>query len=647
MPGFGIVLDRRSVSVYSYGYNGGHVGGEAHGGFGITHGQGSGKGRVMGKRGTGSVGLLVAVLVTITISAMALAEDSPREIAKRVSPSVVLLVMEDANGQPLAMGSGFVVLEGVVATNMHVIEGAARGYAKLVDQKAKYDVAGVVASDPTRDLVLLAVSGLKATSVTIGDSSQVAVGDDVFAVGNPRGLEGTFSAGIVSSIRKVGEDSVLQITAPISPGSSGGPVVNSKGEVIGVAVATFKGGQNLNFAIPSRYLSAMIPGTEALVALPKAAESSKARKSILYEMGGRSTEGVSVAQFSWDSSTGNGSFSLSLRNNLRDAVRGVYCLAIFSGNDGGPIDIALVEFGGVIPAGLAKRVTGRVDESVEMLNTPEPRFPYRKPPVPAKGRIEFRVLYFDIVNPDEPAGKGDGSKSERAPFREQGDARHTDPASSETASPATDQGAAAKLAELEKRLAEIAAKRGAEGVGAGLRHSWAKSAVIPVVLVKPGIGGFEPVEGSSIGNRWTRDEVKAVILVKPGIGGFEPVSGSSIGNRWTKDDLLAVTLVEPSPGEFIPLRLLSAQSQSPKAVLPNQPADDGPYLIESSIEGEFKGWDGETIFKLDNGQIWQQAGYAYTYRYAFRPKVMIIKTDGGYRMKVDGVSGTIFVKRLK
>ena len=70
-------------------------------------------------------------------------------------------------------------------------------------------------------------------------------------------------------------------------------------------------------------------------------------------------------------------------------------------------------------------------------------------------------------------------------------------------------------------------------------------------------------------------------------------------------------------------------------------------VIESQIEGEFKGWEGDTIFKLTNGQIWQQTLYAYHYHYAYRPKVTIIKTDAGYRMKVDGISQTIYVKRVR
>lgn len=70
-------------------------------------------------------------------------------------------------------------------------------------------------------------------------------------------------------------------------------------------------------------------------------------------------------------------------------------------------------------------------------------------------------------------------------------------------------------------------------------------------------------------------------------------------------------------------------------------------LIESRIDGDFEGWDGDTIFKLTNGQIWQQVSYNYTYHYAFMPNVLIYSTTGGYKMKVDGVQQTIYVKRLK
>ena len=73
----------------------------------------------------------------------------------------------------------------------------------------------------------------------------------------------------------------------------------------------------------------------------------------------------------------------------------------------------------------------------------------------------------------------------------------------------------------------------------------------------------------------------------------------------------------------------------------------GPDLVESQIDGEFSGWEGETIFKLTNGQIWQQSSYAYTYTYSYRPKVMIFKVGGNYQMKVDGVDGRIGVTQLR
>ena len=150
---------------------------------------------------------------------------TPQQIAKKAFGSTVLLVMEDANGQPISLGSGFFVRNGQIATNLHVVEGAARGYAKLVGQKTKYDIEGITAINPQRDLVILKVSVLGQQVLSLGDSDAVQIGESVYAVGNPRGLEGTFSQGIISGIREVGTDKLLQITAPISPGSSGGSCI--------------------------------------------------------------------------------------------------------------------------------------------------------------------------------------------------------------------------------------------------------------------------------------------------------------------------------------------------------------------------------------------------------------------------------------
>jgi S1-C subfamily serine protease len=87
-----------------------------------------------------------------------------RQVAQNSFPSVVLLVMEDANGQPVSLGSGFFVRENVIASNFQAIEGSSRGYAKLVGKKNKYDIAGIVGTDTAHDLVLLAASDAKATA---------------------------------------------------------------------------------------------------------------------------------------------------------------------------------------------------------------------------------------------------------------------------------------------------------------------------------------------------------------------------------------------------------------------------------------------------------------------------------------------------
>ena len=108
------------------------------------------------------------------------------------------------------------------------------------------------------DLALIGVSNTKVPSLSLGSSRKLTVGQKLYAIGNPQGLEGTFSEGIVSSIREVGNDYFIQMTTPISPGSSGGPVLDERGLVVGVSVATFQNGQNLNFAVPVTYLNQLV-----------------------------------------------------------------------------------------------------------------------------------------------------------------------------------------------------------------------------------------------------------------------------------------------------------------------------------------------------------------------------------------------------
>ncbi len=211
---------------------------------------------------------LTVVLTAQSSSAQEPVGNNGRGIVQRIFPSVTLIICQDSHAQPLSLGSGFVVADETVATNLHVVEEASAGFVRLIGAPRKYAVSGIIGTDRGHDLALLSVPGMHASSLALGDSKQASVGDEVFAIGNPEGLEGTISQGIISGIRGAGTDILLQITAPISPGSSGGPVVNLRGEVIGLAVATLKVGQNLNFAVPSSYLSQLIAHKTEIRAFP-------------------------------------------------------------------------------------------------------------------------------------------------------------------------------------------------------------------------------------------------------------------------------------------------------------------------------------------------------------------------------------------
>ena len=225
----------------------------------------------------------VIVLIFCTIST-ALAQTAP-QIAEKTLAATVYLEMQDSKGLPLGFGSGFFVRDNLIVTNYHVIEGAARGTAKLVGKFTTYTIEGVTATDKTNDLALLKVTAPGIKPLPLGNSTDVKIGETVYVAGNPKGLEGTFSNGIISSLRDKNTKERLQMTAPISPGSSGGPVLNSKGEVIGVSFMTLVGGQNLNFAIPSRYLTELLTKSKSKPAEPLA-QSNRSISAKTYFMWG-------------------------------------------------------------------------------------------------------------------------------------------------------------------------------------------------------------------------------------------------------------------------------------------------------------------------------------------------------------------------
>ncbi len=174
------------------------------------------------------------------------------ELVKRIKPSSVAIETFDAKGNTLSRGSGFFIAADRVITNRHVIERSSRVEVHLIDGK-KFTVRGVLAIDGEGDLAMLQVDVPLALAIPLPIARSVPQeGESIVVVGNPFGLEGSVSNGIVSAVREIsGYGKIIQITAPISPGSSGSPVVNMYGQVIGVATLQAAEGQSLNFAVPS------------------------------------------------------------------------------------------------------------------------------------------------------------------------------------------------------------------------------------------------------------------------------------------------------------------------------------------------------------------------------------------------------------
>ena len=185
-----------------------------------------------------------------------------REIVDTSSPSVVEVEAGDDR-----VGTGFIVTStGLVATNLHVIEGEGTIKVKLYKESTALPVMSIAGVDRTHDLALMWIKAPHPLSaVHLGDSSVMSAGDKVYAIGNPLELAYSVSDGLVSQVRQVTNDlTILQISAPISLGSSGGPLFNQYGEVIGVTTAIVAEGQNINLAVPANYLAPMLQQPKAI-----------------------------------------------------------------------------------------------------------------------------------------------------------------------------------------------------------------------------------------------------------------------------------------------------------------------------------------------------------------------------------------------
>jgi S1-C subfamily serine protease len=186
-------------------------------------------------------------------------------VFSRIAPSVVLILTDAGTGQTNGLGSGFIVRsDGVLLTANHVIKDAREVQVRLKNGEV-YDKAYLLAADERRDIAVLKIAGYDLPAVPLS-KEETAVGGASYVVSHPSGLGWTVSSGIVSGLRMADDvpgagsgHRLIQFTAPVSPGSSGGVLVNGQGEAIGLVLGNLVAGQNVNFALPIRAAMGLIP----------------------------------------------------------------------------------------------------------------------------------------------------------------------------------------------------------------------------------------------------------------------------------------------------------------------------------------------------------------------------------------------------
>lgn len=187
-------------------------------------------------------------------------QEVARDVYARVAPSVLLVVTYGPDGKVIAQGTGFVIEGNLVVTNAHVVRG---GTPSIATGVARVPCV-ITRIDDKNDLAVLRPSAVLDATPLRAANPNTPIGTRVFALGNPAGLERTITEGLYTGTRSFAHGvTLLQFSAPVSPGSSGGPVVDASGLVVGITVSSLGSGQNLNFAVPVDTLIQLLARPEA------------------------------------------------------------------------------------------------------------------------------------------------------------------------------------------------------------------------------------------------------------------------------------------------------------------------------------------------------------------------------------------------
>ena len=195
--------------------------------------------------------IMIGIFIILQSGTTINAQYSIPDLVERIKPSIVTIITYNEHNQPIGQGSGFFIDYQHIVSNSHVFEGVSHAEAILYDQSSVL-IKGFVYQNARTDQISVRITGKGANVTPLKFARAIPKqGETVVVIGSPYGLEQSVTEGIISSIRYDNDyGELIQITAPISPGSSGSPVLNLKGELVGIATFQLVAGQNLNFAIP-------------------------------------------------------------------------------------------------------------------------------------------------------------------------------------------------------------------------------------------------------------------------------------------------------------------------------------------------------------------------------------------------------------